>query len=187
MGALPIFHKELISSFDGYTYGTDKKYDKVVEFTHQDSLSSPLGGKYLRIQGNDTEEGLEWCFGGYDIHYAATSFDGLSTSNAYSLYIKFFIRTQGDANSAVGVTVTRVRDSYSYVHGTTSTDWEYVTIKMSDLVLRNSSNKLHSSMALDKGIALSLVTDKEPASIGEIHLDFLMITVGEPFLPLERS
>ena len=176
-GILPVFTLDTpTAGSDGYFYGGGMKH-----FRYEDTVPSPMGGKYLKLEGETTEADGTWYFGANEIFNAGPTFANLPTKNADSLYFNIFVRKGlNDQNTGLQLNFLSNGENFKYLRDITWEGWKCISFKMSEFVV-GGSNPLKVTDNLTS-LGLNLGAQPLKAKKAEVNFDFILITVGEPFL-----
>ncbi|MFT6716219.1 MAG: hypothetical protein ACJA0Q_000853 [Saprospiraceae bacterium] len=190
-GRKPVFiTSQPAPGIDGYFYGEGIKGGGLNGFSYTDSIESPMGGGYFKVEGETSDP--TWYFGAGEMIGIGDAFDELPTTNPDSIYFNILTRTSGDPNVQIQFVISRIDDigdplddaddklgNYQVLLNADWTDWKFTSVKMSDFA--SGSGPLSSTTDLST-IGLAIGAAPYKASKAEVNFDFVLITVGEPFL-----
>ena len=182
-----------IAGGDGFYYGGGIKGGPGLPspgFVYTDTLPSPMGGTYFSLKGES--DAPVWYFGACEMLNVGTAFNLLSTTNPDSIYLNILTRTGGDANVQIQLALLRTTDlgdpldfgddettAFTYNLNADWTDWKYISVKLSDFT---SGGESISSTTEMNTLSLAMGAAPFKASVGEVNYDFVLLTVGEPFI-----
>lgn len=157
--------------------GTEAAY-----FEYYNTNPSPAGGYYSEFYSKNAS--LLWYFGGHS--FPTSNFKThLSTTNADSLYLNFFVQGYGYANTGLEIGVQESGSiNYFYTAPIDWTGWKFVSVKMSELIVKSGpkvGTKL-TSIANVGTFLLQLGSNPIQTNEAKSGYDFIIVTVGEPFI-----
>ena len=142
---------------------------------------SPAGGYYATFYGKSPT--LTWYHGGHS--FPVTNLQDLvSSTNMDSVYLNVFVQGHGLTNSDCEIGFQTASGSYFHVIPVDWTGWKLVSTPLSSLKILsgpNVGNKL-STLSGINNVVIQLGSNPERSTEAKTSYDFLILTVGKPFL-----
>jgi hypothetical protein len=142
---------------------------------------STLGGLYGELYAKATNE--TWYHGATS--FPIVGFSGqVSTSNADSVYANFFCKGYGLENTGMEFALQAGGTSFFYTEPLTWEGWKFFSVKLSDLKILsgNRAGEKFVDVVGISGCVLQLGSAPEKTNEARSAYDFIILTVGEPFV-----
>jgi hypothetical protein len=169
----------------GETYSTADGWAGVNgDTSHYEYFSenpSELGGLYGELYAK--VENSTWYHGATS--FPIVGFSGkISTSNADSVYVNFFCKGYGLENTGMEFALRVGVTSFFHTEPLTWEGWKFISVKLSDLKILSGSRAGEKFVDVDgiSGCVLQLGSAPEKTAEAKSAYDFIILTVGEPFL-----
>ena len=154
-------------------------------FDYYDVDSSPAGGRYAQFEANFPKK--EWYFGGHSVDVARLD-TFVTHDNADSLYFNVFVRGFGVDNSNMECGfIDNAGNKYFYTTPITWNGWKLISVKMSEFTISAAGpdkpvGSPLTNLSEIKAAVLQLGAAPEQTTTAKSAYDFMIITVGEPFV-----
>jgi hypothetical protein len=142
---------------------------------------SPIGGAYGELYAK--APATTWYHGGTS--FPIKDFVGsLSTSNADSVYLNFFCKGYGLVNTGVEIALQSSGNTYFHTEPLLWDGWKLVSLKLSELKILAGASAGTNLNDVDgiNGCVMQLGSNPEKSDEAKSAYDFIILTVGQPFV-----
>jgi len=154
-------------------------------YEYFNSDPSVSGGRYAELYAKTASE--TWYHGGTSFSFGGFA-GSLSTTNADSVYLNFFCKGYGLVNTGLEIALQVSGDNsgnFFHTEPITWEGWKLVSLKLSDLKILGGFTAGERFVNVDglSGVIMQLGSNPEKSTEARSAYDFIMLTVGEPFVP----